>query len=636
MDVTSPHLGAARDQFLAHLDTARLLSPEQLAHVSADPDADMMRVAEQLLAEGLLTPFQLDAITAGQPESLRLGNYDLLAKLGAGGMGTVFKARHRRMKRVVAIKVLAANLCSDTAFVQRFQREVETVARLGHPNVVMAYDADEAGVGHFLVMEFVDGRDLSSEVEKCGKMAVARAADLIAQAARGLGYAHEQGIVHRDVKPHNLLLDGTGTVKVTDLGLARLSAAGTSQLTQAGGILGTVDYMPPEQAVDSAAIDARADIYSLGCTLYFLVAGAPPYTGASLMSVLLKHRDADVPLVRAARPDAPEELERVCRKMMAKDPAERYQTMAEVVAALEPLTGVRAAAPTIPATPARPAVTPPAPATVSVLVVEPSRVQSSIIRQYLEAQGMTVAAVATTGADAIATCHVTRPTGVVTALHLADMTGVELAKQVRAEMLENAPGVVVISSEADAADVGTLSQLTRVVTLAKPFTPDQLVQSLNVVTGLSVTVRSSETVAGLSGIRTKPAANRATLRVLIIDDSSTARMHERAVLTGMGFATFEEAADGAQGIAAATRHPFDLIVTDFNMPLVDGRAVVSYLKQNKPTAAIPILVVTTETDPQLVASLKSLGATAVIEKAFPPAVVTPLVNRLFGGSNPGR
>lgn len=632
MDVTSPHLGAARDEFLAHLDAARLLSPDEFAHVSADPDADMMRVAEQLLAQGLLTPFQLDAVTSGRPESLRLGNYDLLAKLGAGGMGTVFKARHRRMKRVVAIKVLAANLCSDTAFVQRFQREVETVARLGHPNVVMAYDADEADVGHFLVMEFVDGRDLWSEVEKGGKMAVARAADLIAQAARGLGYAHEQGIVHRDVKPHNLLLDGTGTVKVTDLGLARLnSAPGSSQLTQAGGILGTVDYMPPEQAVDSAAIDARADIYSLGCTLYFLLTGAPPYTGPSLMSVLLKHRDADVPLVRDVRPDAPEELERVCRRMMAKDPAERYQTMTDVAAALEPLAGGHAAA--TPATPTRSAADPVA---VSVLVVEPSRVQSSIIRQYLEAQGMTVPAVATTGADAIATCHVTRPTVVVTALHLADMTGVELAKQVRAEMLENAPGVVVISSAADAADVGTLSQLARVVTLAKPFTPDQLVQALNIVTGLSVTVRSSETVTGLSGIRTKPAVDRAALRVLIIDDSSAARMHERAVLTGMGFGTFEEAADGAQGIAAATRHPFDLIVTDFNMPLVDGRAVVSYLKQNKPTAAIPILVVTTESDPQLVASLKALGATAVIEKAFPPAVVTPLVNRLFGGSNPGR
>lgn len=635
MDVTSPHLGAARDEFLAHLDASRLLSAEEFARVSADPDADPLRLAEQLLAEGLLTPFQLDAVTSGLPESLRLGNYDLLAKLGAGGMGTVYKARHRRMKRVVAIKVLAAGLCSDIAFVQRFQREVETVARLGHPNVVMAYDADEAEIGHFLVMEFVDGRDLASEVETNGKMAVARAAALIAQAARGLGYAHEQGIVHRDVKPHNLLLAADGTVKVTDLGLARLNTVtASSKLTQAGGILGTVEYMPPEQAVDSAATDARADVYSLGCTLYFLVTGAPPYTGPSLMSVLLKHRDADVPLVRAARLDAPEELERVCQRMMAKDPAERYQTMAEVVAALQPLAGGRPAA--VAATPARPASDPPPTAAVSVLVVEPSRVQASIIRQYLEAQGVTVAAVATTGADAVATCHVTRPTVVVTSLHLADMSGVELAKQVRAEMRDDAPGVVVISSAADADDVGTLSRLARVVTLAKPFTPEQLVEALNVVTGLSVTVRSSETVSGLSGVRSKSEVGRAALRVLIIDDSSAARMHERAVLSGLGFATFEEAADGAQGIAAATRQPFDLIVTDFNMPLVDGRAVVSYLKQNGATAAIPILVVTTETDPDLLASLTALGAAAVLDKTFPPAAVAALVNRLFGGSNPGR
>jgi len=649
MDVTSAHLGTSRDVFFAHLDAAKLLTDDEFALLGADPAADPLRMAEKLLADGLITPFQLDAITSGRPGDLRVGSYDLLAKLGAGGMGTVFKARHRRMKRVVAIKVLAANLCSDSAFVQRFQREVETVARLGHPNVVMAYDADEADIGHFLVMEYVNGRDLASEVEKAGALEVARAVDTASQAARGLAYAHSQGIVHRDVKPHNLLLDGQGTVKVTDLGLARLTAdaVGTSKLTQAGGILGTVDYMPPEQAVDSAAIDARADVYSLGCTLYFLLAGVPPFSGPSLMSILLKHRDADVPLLRRVRPDVSKELEAACARMMAKAPADRYQTMAEVVAALEPFaerspvgrgatvpSGASAAASAAAGTP---------PAAVSILVVEPSRVQAAIIRQYLEAQGVTVAAVVATGADAVATAHVTRPTGIITSLHLADMSGVDLAKQVRAEMLQNAPGVVVISSEADAADVGTLSKLTRVVTLAKPFSPQQLLQAVNLVTGLSVALRSSETVTGLtgikmggSGIRPRPKVDRAALRVLIVDDSSTARLHVRKVLSGLGFAAFEEAADGVQGIAAATRQPFDLIVTDFNMPLLDGRAVVSYLRQHPPTSAVPILVVTTETAADIVGGLRALGATAIIEKAFPPAVVKPLADQLFGGSSHGR
>ncbi len=645
MDVTSAHLGTSRDEFLAHLEAAKLLSDDEFARLTAEPDADPLRMAEKLLADGLLTPFQLDAITAGRPGDLRVGSYDLLAKLGAGGMGTVFKARHRRMKRIVAIKVLAANLCSDTAFVQRFQREVETVARLGHPNVVMAYDADEADIGHFLVMEYVNGRDLASEVEKAGALEVTRAVGIACQAARGLAYAHSQGIVHRDVKPHNLLLDGQGTVKVTDLGLARLTAdaVGASKLTQAGGILGTVDYMPPEQAVDSTAIDARADVYSLGCTLYFLLAGVPPFTGQSLMSILLKHRDADVPLLRRVRPDVPKELEAVCGRMMAKAPADRYQTMAEVVAALEPFAERSAVAAGSPAQPPPAASVAPNPAAVSILVVEPSRVQAAIIRQYLEAQGVTVAAVVATGADAVATAHVTRPTGIVTSLHLADMSGVDLAKQVRAEMLQNAPGVVVISSEADAADVGTLSKLTRVVTLAKPFSPEQLLQAVNLVTGLSVALRSSETVTGLSGIKMggsgvpgRPKPARSALRVLLIDDSSTARLHVKQVLTGLGFASFEEAADGVQGIAAAARQPFDLIVTDFNMPLLDGRAVVSYLRQHPPTSAVPILVVTTETAPELLATLRALGATAIIEKAFPPAVVKPLADQLFGGSSHGR
>jgi CheY-like chemotaxis protein/tRNA A-37 threonylcarbamoyl transferase component Bud32 len=644
MDVTSAHLGVSRDEFLAHLEATRLLPEDEFARLAADPAADPLTLAEALLAGGLLTPFQLDAITSGRPGDLRVGNYDLLAKLGAGGMGTVFKARHRRMKRVVAIKVLAASLCSDPAFVQRFQREVETVARLGHPNVVMAYDADEADIGHFLVMEYVSGRDLASEVEKGGPLGVARAVGIVGQAARGLAYAHAQGIVHRDVKPHNLLLDDGGVVKVTDLGLARLSSAaavGTSDLTQAGGILGTVDYMPPEQAVDSTSIDARADVYSLGCTLYFLLTGTPPYTGASLMTILLKHRDAEVPLLRRVRPDVPPDLEAVCRRMMAKAPADRYQTMADVLAALEPFADAAPGGPSAAprgrgAAPDLGGVGETPPAGVSLLIAEPSRVQASIIRQYLEAQGMTVAAVVATGGDAIAAAHVRRPTGMITSLYLADMTGVDLAKQVHAEMRHNAPGVVVISSEAEAADVGTLSKLSRTVTLHKPFTPEQLVQAVNLVTGLSVTVRSSETVAGLSGVRARPKADRTSLRVLIVDDSSAARLHVRTALAGLGFVTFEEAADGVQGIAAATRQAFDLIVTDFNMPLLDGRAVVSYLRQHPPTAAVPILVVTTESAPDTLAALRTLGATAILDKAFPLAVVKPLVDQLFGGSSPGR
>ena len=197
-------------------------------------------------------------------------------------MGTVFKARHRRMNRVVALKVLSRDTAGQSSFAQRFQREVETVAQLAHPNIVMAYDAGESENGLYLVMEFVDGHDLGSEVAQRGPLSAADAVECIIQAAGGLACAHDRGVVHRDVKPANLLRDAAGVVKVADLGLAQLNNPETNSvnasLTQAGSILGTVDYMAPEQALDAATVDHRVDIYSLGCTLFFLLTGRPMYS----------------------------------------------------------------------------------------------------------------------------------------------------------------------------------------------------------------------------------------------------------------------------------------------------------------------------------------------------------------------
>jgi len=307
----------SRKQFLHNLGQSGLYSADDLSRIaeSYSEVTDGNEFAAKLTVAGKLTKFQAEAIRDGSVSELVIGNYEILAKLGAGGMGTVFKARHRRMKRVVALKVMSRELCQDEKAVQRFQREVETIARLSHPNVVVAYDADESEVGHFLVMEFVDGRDLTALVLKNGPLPLQDAVNFICQAATGLEYAHSQGIIHRDVKPANMLLDNHGVVKVTDLGLARLhegnAANPNSGLTQAGGIVGTVDYMSPEQAVDSSTIDSRSDIYSLGCTLYYLLVGSPPYQGASIMATLLKHRDAPTPFLSAMRPDVPAALEAV-------------------------------------------------------------------------------------------------------------------------------------------------------------------------------------------------------------------------------------------------------------------------------------------------------------------------------------
>src|SRR5262245_12350875 len=300
----------SREQFFQNLSDSGLFTQEEvskarvtLSEVEA-PDGEA--AARQLIAGGKLTSFQAAAVRERRFEGLVIGNYEVLDRLGQGGMGTVFKARHRRMKRVVAIKVLSREVAKSENFIKRFQREVEAVARLNHPNIVMAYDADEAEVGHFLVMEFVNGRDLASEVQKRGSLRAAEALDCTLQAARALEYSHSQGNIHRYIKPANRLRDFSGLVKVADLGLARFEESGgkpddASALTQAGTIMGTADYMSPEQAMGAANIDHRTDIYSLGCTLCFLLLGKPPYQGPTMMAVLLKHRDAPIPSLAAAR-----------------------------------------------------------------------------------------------------------------------------------------------------------------------------------------------------------------------------------------------------------------------------------------------------------------------------------------------
>lgn len=662
MDATSASIGISRDEFIGNLTASRLLADGDLeAFLAAHPDDDALALANALLSSGTLTDFQFGAIAQGRPNDVRIGNYDILNQLGAGGMGTVFKARHRRMKRIVALKVLATSVSKDPAFVGRFQREVETIARLGHPNIVMAYDADEAEVGHFLVMEFVEGQDLTSLVAKNHPIPVAQAMDCIVQAAHGLDFAHARGVVHRDIKPANLLRDKAGVVKVADLGLARLNStdsepAAGSGLTMAGDVLGTVDYMAPEQAVDSTTLDGRADIYSLGATLYFLLTGQPPYTGKTIMSILLKHREAPIPSIRDIRPDVPAELDEICRRMMAKGVAERFQTMGEVATALESLAGRLspsaggAVATTPPPTlgsnssfaiasaKADTQTGQPQATALSVVILEPSRVQAGIIRRYLEAQGIVVAATVGTGALAAAAVREHRPGAIVSAFHLSDTTGVELAKQIRNEIRDNAPGFVLISSESDGQSADALSRLDRIILLPKPFSPEQLVQSLNLVTGRSIAYKeTSDPIAsrslvqpGSSPLITK-AKDRAALRVLIVDDSAAARVNERMVLTGLGFALFTEADDGATAIAAAAaaREPFDLIVTDYNMPLMNGYALVSYLRQNPSTAKVPIVMVTTETAPAVLDPVRKLDV-VVFDKMFPAADVKPVIDRLFG------
>ncbi|HSG70494.1 MAG TPA: serine/threonine-protein kinase, partial [Planctomycetaceae bacterium] len=298
--------------------------------------------AAALVKAGALTPFQARAIYHGKGRALVLSNYLILDKIGQGGMGRIYRAIHRRMDRIVALKVLPPELADQQHVVERFHREVKAAARLHHPNIVMAFDADFAKGLHFMVMEYVEGTDLSSLVKQHGTISIERAVDYIYQAACGLHYAHLQNVIHRDVKPGNLMVDGHEKVKILDMGLVLLkdSVRNSSiiHLTKPNVVMGTVDYMSPEQAVNSSYIDERSDIYSLGISLYYLLVGKPAYGGETPVERLLAHRDAPIPSLTDARQDVDFRLESIFRKMVAKKPQDRYQSMAEVIDVLSAFT----------------------------------------------------------------------------------------------------------------------------------------------------------------------------------------------------------------------------------------------------------------------------------------------------------
>ncbi len=301
-----------------------------------------------LVSRKLLTSGQLNLLLKDTSCPLVLGSYEILDEIGAGGMGQVYKARHREMNREVALKTLKGSLPATDDSTQRFQREVQVAARLVHPNVVVAHDAGEADGVRYLVMEFVEGQDLNSLVRESGPLPVEEAVDCILQAAEGLKYAHQRGIIHRDVKPGNLLLDDEGVVKVLDLGLARFNDPDDGQepddadpLTSAGMVMGTADYMAPEQASETRTADERADIYSLGCTLHFLLTGKRVFPEKTVWQTLSSHLDKPIPSLCELRADVPQTLDDAFQKMLAKKTAERFQTMQEVIDSLSSIDPAR-------------------------------------------------------------------------------------------------------------------------------------------------------------------------------------------------------------------------------------------------------------------------------------------------------
>jgi len=327
------------------LSSFQLLPPDQLTEVAQSllkQCPEPRALAGELVKRRWLTAHQARVLLAGNPQELLLGSYVVLERLGEGGMGSVFKARHQKLDRTVAVKMIRKDKDGSPDAVRRFRREIEAASRLQHPNIVQALDADQNGDALFLVMELVEGTDLARLVKKNGPLPVGQACNAIRQAALGLQHAHEKGLVHRDIKPANLMVSKAGVVKVADLGLARWKReegeeSASRGITREGSVIGTVDYLAPEQATDSRSVDIRADLYSLGCAFYYLLTGQVPFPGGQAIEKLYRHRFEEPKPLAEVRPETPAAVIAVVRRLMAKKPEERYQTPAEVATELEQL-----------------------------------------------------------------------------------------------------------------------------------------------------------------------------------------------------------------------------------------------------------------------------------------------------------
>jgi serine/threonine protein kinase len=319
---------------LERLRGSLLLGPDELRTLDTlrHRHSDPAELIDAVLRRGWLTLYQARELFAGRGRELLLGDYILLERLGEGSTSRVFKARHQPSSRIVALKVLRGGSAAPEVIGQ-LRQERRAGARLEHPNILKTFGAGRADDAYFLVMEYVEGKDLGRLVREQGPLPIGRACDYARQAGLGLDHALERGLVHRDMKPSNLLLaKGTGLIKVLDLGLACLaeSIPGAPAL-----VAGTPDYIAPEQVFDPARTDTRADVYALGCTLYHLLTGRPPFPGGTQEEKLLHQRRDEPEAVEALRPELSPELGQVVRTMMAKAPEDRFPTPAAVAGALE-------------------------------------------------------------------------------------------------------------------------------------------------------------------------------------------------------------------------------------------------------------------------------------------------------------
>ncbi len=299
--------------------------------------ADPVELAKALQKHKLVTRWHCEKLLQGKYKGFFLGKHKLLGHIGSGGMSSVYLAEHMKMHDLRAIKVLPQSKLGKSSYLARFQQEAKAIASLNHPNIVRAYDIDNQKDTHYIVMEYVDGDDLQTLVKKKGPLPFDKVADYIAQAAHGLQHAHEVGLIHRDVKPANVLINSDGKIKLLDLGLALFADDEQASLTMDFNdkVLGTADYLAPEQALNSHQVDHRADLYGLGCTMYFLLTGQAPFPDGTIAQRIAKHQKEMPKEIRKIRPECPGELEGICWKLLQKDPKFRYSSAKQTAEVLE-------------------------------------------------------------------------------------------------------------------------------------------------------------------------------------------------------------------------------------------------------------------------------------------------------------
>ena len=406
------------DHFLTVLHRTGLFEQEQLDEIRAQLLGlyrDPMALGEYLVEIGWLTGYQLQMLLAGHWDELMMGPFQILERLGEGGISEVFKAWDSAHGRLVALKVLRNELAANGHAVRQFQREHQAITRLSHPNIMKTFDASHEGAVDYFAMEFVEGMDLDRFVQRVGPLPVEQACDYARQVAQGLQHAHQMGLVHRDIKPANLFLlhpplpptpgvpfkrGPDPLVKIIDWGLARClkttSLGGTNTSTdqaeeEKGRLIGTADYIAPEQARDASLVDIRADLYSLGCTMHYLLAGRPPFVGTSLMQKLHQHQEAEPPSLRPIRSDVPEDLDELILRLLAKRPDDRPQIPLLVVTPLRRFCtaagGMVGRVPSAPGTILRPASSQTLPGAASTVNLLRPATQPSLPRPGVHGQG---------------------------------------------------------------------------------------------------------------------------------------------------------------------------------------------------------------------------------------------------------